>query len=238
MAKTNNQSNSNNIESAIPRFEIGVSDNNSTSSSKTEPVAKIINQLPEPVEIKTETPEPAKTIVEPSATVDTPPELPTVNSPSPAPSQPSTHKSQPRHLPDERQAITHKFEIAGHEGYLTVGLYDNGQPGELFIRMAKTGTTVGGLLDALSLTISVALQYGVPISVIIRKLSHTRFEPSGLTRNPNIRSTKSITDYIARWLANKFLSEDQRSVAGLSQNQQPIGNEQLTLDIVPEQLEL
>jgi ribonucleoside-diphosphate reductase alpha chain len=124
-----------------------------------------------------------------------------------------------RRLQDERQAITHKFSIAGHEGYLTVGMYEDGQPGELFITMAKEGSTVSGLMDAYATAISLALQYGVPLPVLVSKFSHTRFEPSGFTNNPNLPIAKSITDYIFRWLALKFLPKDQEqssSDAGFS----------------------
>lgn len=110
-----------------------------------------------------------------------------------------------RRLPDERRAITHKFSIAGHEGYLTVGLYDEGRPGELFITMAKEGSTVSGLMDAFATAISIALQYGAPLKVLADKFSHTRFEPAGFTTNPDLPLAKSITDYIFRWLALKFL---------------------------------
>jgi ribonucleoside-diphosphate reductase alpha chain len=113
-----------------------------------------------------------------------------------------------RKLPDERRAITHKFSVGGHEGYLTVGLYEDGLPGEIFITMAKEGSTVSGLMDAFATAISLALQYGVPLKVLCDKFSHTRFEPSGFTPNPDIRIAKSVTDYIFRWLALKFLPRD------------------------------
>ncbi|MGC3998408.1 MAG: vitamin B12-dependent ribonucleotide reductase [Anaeromyxobacter sp.] len=114
-----------------------------------------------------------------------------------------------RRLPDERRSITHKFSIGGHEGYMTVGMYDDGSPGELFITMAKEGSVVSGLMDSYATAISMALQYGVPLRVLCEKFSHTRFEPSGFTGNPEIPIAKSITDYIFRWLALKFLpSED------------------------------
>jgi ribonucleoside-diphosphate reductase alpha chain len=113
-----------------------------------------------------------------------------------------------RRLPDERRAITHKFSIAGHEGYLTVGMYEDGQPGELFITMAKEGSTVSGLVDSFATAISLALQYGVPVQVLVDKFSHTRFEPSGFTGNPDLPIAKSITDYIFRWLALKFLPQE------------------------------
>ena len=111
-------------------------------------------------------------------------------------------------LPDERQAITHKFAVGQHEGYLTVGLYEDGQPGEIFITMAKEGSTVSGLMDSFATAVSLALQYGVPLKVLCDKFSHTRFEPSGWTHNPEIRYAKSIMDYIFRWLALKFLPRD------------------------------
>ncbi len=111
-----------------------------------------------------------------------------------------------RRLPEERRAITHKFSIGGHEGYLTVGMYEDGQPGELFCVMAKEGSVVSGLMDSFATAISLALQYGVPLKVLCDKFSHTRFEPSGFTGNPQIPIAKSITDYIFRWLELKFIS--------------------------------
>jgi ribonucleoside-diphosphate reductase alpha chain len=118
-----------------------------------------------------------------------------------------------RKLPDERHAITHKFSIAGHEGYITVGMYEDGKPGEIFLVMAKEGSTISGLMDAFATSISIALQYGVPLEALVEKFSHVRFEPSGFTKNPEIPYAKSITDYIFRWLASKFLSaEDQEAV--------------------------
>ena len=116
-----------------------------------------------------------------------------------------------RRLPDEREAITHKFSIAGHEGYLTVGLFEDGQPGEIFLRMSKEGSTVSGMMDAFATAISVSLQYGVPLESLIRKFSHMRFEPAGFTGNKDVPIAKSITDYIFRWLAVKFLPEDSHS---------------------------
>jgi ribonucleoside-diphosphate reductase alpha chain len=110
-----------------------------------------------------------------------------------------------RRLPDTRTAVTHKFDIAGHEGYLTVGLFENGQPGELFITMAKEGSTIGGLMDSIGTLTSLALQYGVPLDALVRKFAHQRFEPSGFTRNPEIRNASSITDYVFRWLAFQFV---------------------------------
>jgi ribonucleoside-diphosphate reductase alpha chain len=114
-----------------------------------------------------------------------------------------------RRLPDERRSITHKFSIGGHEGYMTVGMYDDGTPGELFVTMAKEGSVVSGLMDNFATMISMSLQYGVPLKVLADKFSHTRFEPSGFTGNPEIPIAKSITDYIFRWLALKFLPAEE-----------------------------
>ncbi len=111
-----------------------------------------------------------------------------------------------RRLPDTRSALTHKFDVAGHEGYITVGLYDDGQPGEVFITMAKEGSTIGGLMDTIATLVSVALQYGVPVESLVRKFEHVRFEPSGMTRNREIPIAKSLVDYIFRWLAMEFIT--------------------------------
>jgi len=110
-----------------------------------------------------------------------------------------------RRLPETRTALTHKFDIAGHEGYLTVGLFQDGQPGELFITMAKEGSTIGGLMDSVATLTSMSLQYGVPLDALVRKFSHQRFEPSGFTKNPEIRNASSIIDYIFRWMAIQFI---------------------------------
>jgi ribonucleoside-diphosphate reductase alpha chain len=135
-----------------------------------------------------------------------------------------------RKLPDERHAITHKFDIAGHEGYITVGLFENGQPGEIFLVMAKEGSTISGFADAFAQAISYALQYGVPLQALVDKFSHVRFEPSGMTRNPEIRFAKSIVDYIFRWLATKFLSKEAQFHAGVNGRELDEGHgEQLPL---------
>ncbi|HEY7512961.1 MAG TPA: vitamin B12-dependent ribonucleotide reductase, partial [Vicinamibacteria bacterium] len=120
-----------------------------------------------------------------------------------------------RKLPDERHAITHKFSIAGHEGYITVGMYEDGKPGEIFLVMAKEGSTISGLMDAFATSISMALQYGVPLEALVEKFSHVRFEPSGFTKNSEIPYAKSITDYIFRWLASKFLSSEHQEAVGV-----------------------
>lgn len=131
--------------------------------------------------------------------------------------KPSTQEGevQRRRLPDERQAITHKFSIAGHEGYLTVGLFEDGSPGEIFLVMAKEGSTLSGVMDAFATSISLALQYGVPLSALVKKFSHMRFEPSGFTSNKQVPYAKSILDYIFRWLAAKFLSQEEQATVGV-----------------------
>ncbi|MDE3180800.1 MAG: vitamin B12-dependent ribonucleotide reductase, partial [Acidobacteriota bacterium] len=121
-----------------------------------------------------------------------------------------------RKLPDERKAITHKFSVGGHEGYLTVGLYDDGMPGEIFITMAKEGSTVSGLMDSIATAISLALQYGVPLRVLCDKFSHTRFEPSGWSSNKEIGYAKSLMDYIFRWMSIKFLPKEAQSAENAS----------------------
>ena len=110
-------------------------------------------------------------------------------------------------LPDTRQSITHKFSISGHEGYVTVGLYDDGRPGELFIKMAKEGSTLSGLMDTVGILTSMALQYGVPVEALARKFEYMRFEPSGWTQNGHIRHAHSVVDYIFRWLGIVFSPE-------------------------------
>ncbi len=118
-------------------------------------------------------------------------------------------------LPDERKALTHHFQVGGHDGYVTVGLYPDGRPGEIFFRVTKEGSTVNGLMDSLGISMSMALQHGVPLKDLVRKLAHLRFEPAGATNNPKIRFAKSIPDYVARWLALEFLSEPERQAIGL-----------------------
>ena len=117
-------------------------------------------------------------------------------------------RAQRRKLPDERKSITHKFSVGGHEGYITVGMYAEGPPGEIFIKMAKEGSTLSGFMDGMALSISIGLQYGVPLKALVDKLTNTRFEPSGFTENPSIRYASSVLDYIARWLGGKFLSPE------------------------------
>jgi ribonucleoside-diphosphate reductase alpha chain len=120
-----------------------------------------------------------------------------------------------RRLPDERRAVTHKFQVAGHEGYITVGLYPDGQPGEIFLKMAKEGSTISGLMDTLATMTSISLQYGVPLRDLVNKFSHMRFEPSGFTGNAEIPIAKSTVDYIFRWMGSRFLSKDDRDALGI-----------------------
>jgi ribonucleoside-diphosphate reductase alpha chain len=122
-----------------------------------------------------------------------------------APSPEGGREPLRRRLPDERKAVVHHFSVGGHEGYLIVGLYENGQPGEIFIRNAKAGSTIAGLMDSFGIAISLALQYGVPLGALCGKFSHTRFEPSGWTTVKEIGYAKSLMDYLFRWLALKFL---------------------------------
>src|SRR5580698_11676935 len=122
--------------------------------------------------------------------------------------EPKATQAVRRRLPDERRSLTHHFSVGGQEGYVTVGLYEDGLPGELFIRMAKEGSTVSGLMDSFATAVSLALQYGVPLKILCDKFSHTRFEPSGWSGNPQIRYAKSVMDYIFRWLGLKFLPRD------------------------------
>jgi ribonucleoside-diphosphate reductase alpha chain len=136
--------------------------------------------------------------------------------------KPDAAGPQRHRLPDERDAITHKFEIAGHQGYLTVGKYEDGTPGELFLVMAKEGSTVSGLMDAFATSISMSLQYGVPLKALVDKFIHMRFEPSGFTKNPEIPMAKSIMDYIFRWLGSKFLSEDEKVQIGLIHREEDV----------------
>ena len=121
-------------------------------------------------------------------------------------------RPQRRRLPDERRAITHHFSVGGQEGYVTVGLYEDGQPGELFIKMSKEGSTVSGLMDSFATAVSLALQYGVPLRVLCDKFSHMRFEPSGWTGNARIGFAKSIMDYLFRWLDLRFLQGESKSL--------------------------
>jgi ribonucleoside-diphosphate reductase alpha chain len=123
-----------------------------------------------------------------------------------------------RRLSDERKAVVHHFSVGGHEGYLIVGLYDNGQPGEIFIRMAKAGSTIAGLMDSFGIAVSMALQFGVPLRTLTDKFSHTRFEPSGWTTLKEIGYAQSLMDYIGRYLALKFVSPDSPPAAGAEGN--------------------
>lgn len=133
------------------------------------------------------------------------------------------HTPMRHRLPDTRRAITHKFDIAGHEGYITVGLYEDGSPGELFITMAKEGSTIGGLMDTIGTLVSLAFQYGVPLETLVNKFAHQRFEPSGFTKNPDIPMAKSITDYLFRWLGNQFIpGYREQNRPGVAQPELPL----------------
>ncbi len=120
-----------------------------------------------------------------------------------------------RRLPDERKSLTHKFSIGNHEGYITVGMYDDGTPGEIFVVIAKEGSVVSGLMDCFATAVSLTLQYGVPLKVLVNKFAHARFEPSGFTKNPQIAIAKSLSDYIFRWLASKFLTKEEQAEVGV-----------------------
>jgi len=120
-----------------------------------------------------------------------------------------------RKLPDERRAITHKFSVAGHEGYITVGLYEDGKPGEIFLTMSKEGSTISGLMDSFATAVSLTLQYGVPLEALVDKFTHMRFEPSGFTKNPEIPMAKSLVDYIFKWLGSKFLTAEEKKAIGV-----------------------
>jgi ribonucleoside-diphosphate reductase alpha chain len=131
------------------------------------------------------------------------------------PAVPVAEGPRRRKLSDERRAITHKFSVGGHEGYVTVGLYEDGTPGEIFLVMAKEGSTISGLMDSFATAISLTLQYGVPLDTLVEKFSHTRFEPAGWTKNSEIPIAKSLVDYIFRWLASKFLPEETKERLGI-----------------------
>ncbi|MEO6325844.1 MAG: vitamin B12-dependent ribonucleotide reductase [Thermoanaerobaculia bacterium] len=139
--------------------------------------------------------------------------------PAPVASGPSPRRHK---LPDERRALTHKFSVAGHEGYITVGLYEDGTPGEIFLTMAKEGSTISGLMDAFATAISLTLQYGVPLEALVEKFSHMRFEPAGYTKNAEIPIAKSLVDYIFRYLASRFLTADLKEKAGVISRDEPV----------------
>jgi len=148
------------------------------------------------------------------------------------------YKPRRRRMPDERRSITHKFSVANHEGYITVGQFEDGKPGEIFITMSKTGSVISGLMDAFATSVSIGLQYGVPLRVLVNKFAHMRFEPSGVTNNPQIRIAKSIIDYIFRWLAIKFLPPEEQTLIGINAPQEvPQQMEEQTPDEVVEDIE-
>ncbi|HEY8514443.1 MAG TPA: vitamin B12-dependent ribonucleotide reductase [Candidatus Binatia bacterium] len=139
---------------------------------------------------------------------------------APAPSASPEFQPVRRRLPADCRSIRHKFDVAGHEGYIHVGFYDDGTPGEIFIKMAKEGSTISGLMDTIATLTSLALQYGVPLDALVSKFSHVRFEPSGFTKNPEIPYAKSLTDYIFRFLGVRFLTADKRSQVGLTEHEE------------------
>ncbi len=127
-----------------------------------------------------------------------------------------------RRLPTTRNSLIHKFSIGGYEGYLNVGLYEDGKPGEIFITMAKEGSTLGGVMDSFGIAISLCLQYGVPLKELVRKFSNTYFEPSGYTGNEEIPKANSIVDYIFKWLGRTFLTEEEKRYSGILNNLEKI----------------
>lgn len=133
-----------------------------------------------------------------------------------------------KRLPDTRSSITHKFEVAQHEGYITVGFYDDGRPGEVFIKIAKHGSTISGLLDTIAVLTSLTLQYGVPVEVLARKFEFTRFEPAGWSKNPELRHVQSLVDYIFRWLGLQCSEEyrSERMQASADHEHAPSGDSQ------------
>lgn len=140
----------------------------------------------------------------------------------------STTRPPRRRLPDERRALTHHFSVGGQEGYVTVGFYEDGEPGELFIKMAKEGSTVSGLMDSFATVVSLALQHGVALKVLCDKLSHTRFEPSGWSGNPSIGYATSVLDYLGRWLTLRFLQPKSGNLSSA-----PTGNSRPELSTDP-----
>jgi ribonucleoside-diphosphate reductase alpha chain len=151
-----------------------------------------------------------------------------------APTQ--TYTPRRRRMPDERKALTHKFQIGPHKGFITVGLYDDGTPGEIFVTMSKEGSVLSGLLDVFSTSVSIGLQYGVPLKILVNKFAHVRFEPSGFTTNANIRVAKSIVDYIFRWLGLKFLSPEDRRAIGI--NVDTSATAELQIEDIPRDISL
>lgn len=143
------------------------------------------------------------------------PKPPRMNLPDTKPKPATDYVARRRRLPDERRSVTHKFEVGPHQGYITVGLYDDGNPGEIFLTMSKEGSALSGLVDAFATSISIGLQYGVPLKVFVNKFAHTRFEPSGATQNPNLPYASSIVDYVFRWLALKFLTPEERQAMSI-----------------------
>lgn len=185
---------------AIAIYRDGSKRQQALTTSKESDAKKQNTKGVEPAEVKNETPlvVPAVSASVPTVTIST-----------------DDRKMRRRRMPDERRAITHKFQIGNHQGFITVGLYDDGTPGEVFITMSKEGSVISGLMDSFATSISIGLQYGVPLEVLVNKFVHMRFEPSGYTSNPQIRIAKSITDYMFRWLALKFLPRESQIALGI-----------------------
>ena len=204
----------------LKTLEAKLSDKLEVTSKQVVAAALAFQKTLENLSIAAATAEAAKATAAKAAAIKpaAPAPLPFANQDLNAPPKAIRHR-----LPEERASITHKFSIAGHEGYITVGLYPTGQPGEIFIKMAKEGSTVSGLMDAFATSISLALQHGVPLKVLCEKFAHTRFEPSGWTGNEAIGYAKSLMDYIFRWLQLRFLSGTQLTLfAGLGTQPQEL----------------
>lgn len=165
---------------------------------------------------KKEVPAPAAPSTPPPTPMSTPTPSSFTAPSAPAALTPEVHMARRRRLNEERKAVTHKFQVGAYEGYIIVGLYDDGQPGEIFLRMNKEGSMLSGLMDSFATAVSIGLQYGVPLKVLVKKFANSHFEPNGPTQNPNIPHARSIMDYIFRWLALKFLTpEERQAVLGL-----------------------
>ena len=191
----------------IPSTEIQAIVADALRSKQKEAIAQAYERLHAPLTFVQET----ITVVD----VEYVPVEPTYVSPMPPPTPVistvgEVHAPRRRRLSEERRAVTHKFRVGDQEGYITVGLYDDGQPGEIFLKMSKEGSVLSGMVDCFATSISICLQYGVPLKVMARKFTNVQFMPNGETENPNIPQAKSIIDYVFRWLALKFLTPEER----------------------------
>ncbi len=198
---------------------------NGASVPSTEDVATAVDAvLTERGELAVKEAYHGKRVPAPAAPTPVRPPMPPVSTPVLETSEPKpmsttntgeTYTARRRRLPEERKALTHKFQVGDQEGYLTVGLYDDGQPGEIFLKMSKEGTELSGFMDAFATAISIGLQYGVPLKVLANKFTDTRFAPNGPTKNMNIPEASSVMDYIFRYLALKFLTPEERQAIGM-----------------------